>query len=383
MLINPFKTQFEIKKQNNASINKATSEVVDILVRDKADLVNKVQDGIIPSAVLEDEVKAVVKNYGISVNGYTFDEFFKIVFDALFGYDILQPYIDDWDISDIIVNRYNIGFIKKFGVTIRVPINFGSEDSLLKYCYKVAAMNGGKINENNAVSVVNDRKRNLRIVISLKPINVVSPSITIRKPTTAYKLSTLKDKGMFDEKLKKYFEDAVKNKRTIVIAGQGGAGKSTLLGGLINEVPIYERGLFIQESYEIKTEHPNIICQVIRESDNSEVKNYTLFDLTKYGLLMSLDRIFIGELKDKEAFDFFNAIYTGHRGSMATIHANSSAEIINRLLILMKRSGTDISESSLREMLMASLDILVYMDKYRVSEISEVRNDGMVKIFKR
>jgi pilus assembly protein CpaF len=71
--------------------------------------------------------------------------------------------------------------------------------------------------------------------------------------------------------------------------------------------------------------------------------------------------------------DFFNAIYTGHRGSMATVHANSASEVINRLILLMKRSGTDIPVSDLREMLLASLDVVVYMEDYRVVDIQKIR----------
>jgi pilus assembly protein CpaF len=64
-----------------------------------------------------------------------------------------------------------------------------------------------------------------------------------------------------------------------------------------------------------------------------------------------MDRIFIVEIKDRKAMEFLNAVYTGHRGSMATIHANSSGEVLNGLILLMKRSGTDVPVDDLREML--------------------------------
>jgi pilus assembly protein CpaF len=58
---------------------------------------------------------------------------------------------------------------------------------------------------------------------------------------------------------------------------------------------------------------------------------------------------------------------------MATVHANSASEVVNRLILLMKRSGTDIPVSDLRDMLFASLDIVVYMDDYRVVEIYDLK----------
>jgi len=92
---------------------------------------------------------------------------------------------------------------------------------------------------------------------------------------------------------------------------------------------------------------------------------------------MSMDRIFIGEIKDREAMDFFNAVYTGHRGSMATVHANSAGEVVNRLILLMKRSGTDVPVDDLREMLFASLDLIVFMEDYKVKEILDLRGGGV------
>lgn len=370
-LINPYKVNVKKLDITIESIENSTDEVVNILVENQADLITQVQEERKSRALLEAEIRKIISERKLAVGDY--DAFIDSVFDTLFGYGLLQPYLDDPDVSDILVNSYNNVFIKKFGKKINVPVNFGSEENLVKYCYKIAAMCGGKLDESsNIESVLTDRKRNLRIVISLKPVNVKSPSICIRKPTTGFSLDELVGKGMLTNKQKDYFKKAVLDQKTIVIAGKGGSGKSTLLGALINEVPHSERGLLIQETFEINPKHPDIVCKLVKLSDNPEVKNYTLFELTKIGLLMSLDRIFIGELKDKETMDFFNAVYTGHLGSMATVHANSAKEVIKRLILLMKKSGTDIPFEELKNMLASSLDIIVFMKNYKVVEIFEV-----------
>lgn len=375
-LINPFKVNVKKLNISLGSIENSTDEVVNILVEDQADLITQVQEGTKSKALLEAEIKKIISEQKLAIGDY--DTFVDTVFDTLFGYGIMQPYLDDPDVSDILVNSYNNVFIKKFGKKISVPVNFGSEEVLLKYCYKVAAMCGGKLDESsNIETVLTDRKRNLRIVISLKPVNVTSPSICIRKPTTGFTLDELVEKGMMTNKQKEYFKKAVLDQKTIVIAGKGGSGKSTLLGALINEVPHSERGLLIQETFEINPKHPDIVCKLVKLSDNPEVKDYTLFELTKIGLLMSMDRIFIGELKDKETMDFFNAVYTGHLGSMATVHANSAREVIKRLILLMKKSGTDIPFDELKNMLASSLDVIVFMKNYKVVEIFEVSEDDV------
>lgn len=375
-LINPYKVNVKKLDITIESIENSTDEVVNILVENQADLITQVQEERKSRALLEAEIRKIISERKLAVGDY--DAFIDSVFDTLFGYGLLQPYLDDPDVSDILVNSYNNVFIKKFGKKINVPVNFGSEENLVKYCYKIAAMCGGKLDESsNIESVLTDRKRNLRIVISLKPVNVKSPSICIRKPTTGFSLDELVGKGMLTNKQKDYFKKAVLDQKTIVIAGKGGSGKSTLLGALINEVPHSERGLLIQETFEINPKHPDIVCKLVKLSDNPEVKNYTLFELTKIGLLMSMDRIFIGELKDKETMDFFNAVYTGHLGSMATVHANSAKEVIKRLILLMKKSGTDIPFEELKNMLASSLDIIVFLKNYKVVEIFEVSEEDV------
>lgn len=375
-LINPYKVNVKKLDITIESIENSTDEVVNILVENQADLITQVQEERKSRALLEAEIRKIISERKLAVGDY--DAFIDSVFDTLFGYGLLQPYLDDPDVSDILVNSYNNVFIKKFGKKINVPVNFGSEENLVKYCYKIAAMCGGKLDESsNIESVLTDRKRNLRIVISLKPVNVKSPSICIRKPTTGFSLDELVGKGMLTNKQKDYFKKAVLDQKTIVIAGKGGSGKSTLLGALINEVPHSERGLLIQETFEINPKHPDIVCKLVKLSDNPEVKNYSLFELTKIGLLMSMDRIFIGELKDKETMDFFNAVYTGHLGSMATVHANSAREVIKRLILLMKKSGTDIPFEELKNMLASSLDIIVFLKNYKVVEIFEVSEEDV------
>ena len=378
-LINPFvpeEISYQNKKDIDSSVNTAVDEIVAKIVEEHPDLVAGVESGIQSRILLENKIRELVidkKLYKGSV-----EEFIQRVFDMLFGYGPLQPYIEDPEVSDILVNSFNVTYIKRFGKKFRVPVDFGSEEKLTKYCYRIAAMCGGNLDENyNVEAVLTDRKRNLRIIISLKPINIISPSISIRKPTTGFNINELVEKGMFSNEEKKFFKNAVLDRKTIVIAGKGGSGKTTLLGALINEVPYEERGLLIQETFEIKPKHPDIVCKLVRISDNPQVKDYTLFELTKIGLLMSMDRIFIGEIKDSEAMDFFNAAYTGHRGSMATVHANSAGEVVNRLILLMKRSGTDVSVDDLREMLFASLDLIVFIEDYKIREILDLRGGGV------
>lgn len=372
MLYNPFEVRTNRAEAGDEDVlGSVVDQVTDVLVSTNYKLIAQVEDGRATRAALEAEIIKIIDSLENTI--IPRDTIIEHVFNNIFGYGVLEPYIRDPEVSDILINSPNMAFIKVKGVKKRINIDFGSNQKLLAYCRKLAAICGGRINENESEAVLTDRKRNLRIVISIEPINVGSPSISIRKPTTGFLLSELISMGMIDEAIYEHLKESVKARDTIVIAGKGGSGKTTLLGALINEVPVSERGLLIQETNEITVLHPDIISQLIKTSDIAGSKDYTLFDLTRFGLLMSLDRMFIGELKDREAFDFFNAVFTGHSGSMATVHANSAGETVDRLVLLMKRANTNLSGEYLKELLASSLNQIIFLQDYKVQEIVRIQ----------
>lgn len=360
MIINPFKTRLsKTKTYADADI---LVQIIEALSFRVPDLINATYEGRAGKEALLPEIEKIKAEKGAAAMPARF------VLDSLFGYGLLEPYLGDPEVTDVLVNRYDCVYIKRKGVKIRLPISFGTERALYNYCQKIAAMNGRRLNENTAEVVVTDRERNLRIVLSIKPVAVTSPFIAIRKPATTKTLEELVADNMLCRREAAYLAQAVRNRKSIIIAGQGGSGKTTLLSALLKEIPVTERVHLIQETFEINPNHPDMLCTLIRQTEAQGLKTYTLFDLTRDSLLLSLDRIVIGEMKDREAFDFFNAVYTGHAGSMATVHANSAEETIPRLMLLMKR-GSDLDPEILQEILYASLDLVIYLSYYKVQEI--------------
>ncbi len=370
MQYNPFEVRNQTGANKGEAIDNIIDQVTDNLINNHYKLIAQVEAGSVSRVVLEAEIIKIIDS--MENNYIPRDTIIGSVFDNVFGYGPLEPFIKNNEISDILINSPNMAYIKAKGVKSRINIDFGTNQRLLSYCRKVAAICGGRINENESEAVITDRKRNLRIVISIEPINIGSPSISIRKPTTGFLLSDLIELGMIDKLMYNHLKESIRSKDTIIIAGKGGSGKTTLLGALINEVPYSERGLLIQETNEISVTHPDIVSQLIKTSDIAGNKNYSLFELTKFGLLMSLDRMFIGELKDREAFDFFNAVFTGHTGSMATVHANSAEETVDRLVLLMKRADTNLSGGYLKELLVSALEQIIFVQDYKVREIARI-----------
>ena len=245
--------------------------------------------------------------------------------------------------------------------------------NFVRYC---VLKNGGKITNETPIVTCSDRKNNLRIEAGIEPVNVECPSLVIRihRPNGISKLEDLmnNDIEMISKEMYSFLVKAVVSGCNIVISGKGGSGKTTLMRNVINKIPEDLSITSCEETAEIYSTHPNIIQREILSNRNKD-KNITLAMLTSHSLVMSNDVIVIGELKGEEAMVFFDAISTGHRG-YATVHSDSSKNTIDRLVTLMKRDykAQMYTDKYLRKLLGDSIDLIIYMNNFKVQEITEV-----------
>lgn len=377
MLINPLKIEAKCEKEEHQfETNKdvAINEIISYLITNYSDYLSDIDinKGMVENIVRE----RVYKEYS-NMNTETT---INAILDRLFGYHILQKYIDNEKVTDIRVTRFDNIFIKEVGVWKKAKETFSNENDFLNFVRYCILKNGGKITNEMPIVTVSDRKNNLRIEAGIEPVNVSSPNLVIRihRPNGINKLEDLADKNveMINNDIYKFLSQAIIAGCNIVISGKGGSGKTTLMRNLINKIPENLSITSNEETAELYSTHPNIIQREILKN-RAEDKNVTLAMLTSHSLVMSNDVIVIGELKGEEAMVFFDAISTGHRG-YATVHADSSTSTIDRLVTLMKRDikAQTYTDKYLRKLLSSSLDIIIYMNNFKVQEIAEVNFDS-------
>lgn len=365
-----FYEHYNVAARNARDMNTIISSITNDILRECPALVADVSAGRIHRKVLE---TAVIKD--IDAHRYHFgfdrDELIRKVFDFMFGYGELQPYIDEEDITDIDGTFYNQFVIKRHGVRSKIPVDFGSEKIFDTYCKLVAVRNGGILNENDSHCRVTDEKNRLRINVSIKPRNVSSPAISIRKHRKkSYTLSDLQKLGMLDSQLVGLIEGLAKSDASVLFCGKGAAGKTTLMRAFINILPEMERVLIVESDAEVYPDKPYCIEQRIKKQ-NDGGRPVTLKDLVRDGLTMSLDSYCVGEITGDEAWEFVKASYSGHRG-IATTHSESAYDAFGRLLTLSKGANIGESERTIKEMLGRSIDIIFYLKEFRVVEVLEV-----------
>ena len=164
---------------------------------------------------------------------------------------------------------------------------------------------------------------------------------------------------------------AVMQGQSILIAGSTGSGKSTLLGTLAQAIPEHERILLIEDTAEL---HIPKVHVVSTESQlDTHRSNITFDDLLKAVLRHRPDRIIVGEVRGPEARTLLDAMNTGHRGTLATIHASSGEGAVRRLASLAIRGSANLQLSVAEDDVRRSLDLIVYIGRQhgirRVEEI--------------
>ena len=307
------------------------------------------------------------------------------LFNSFRRLDVLTEYIDDENITEIMVNGYKNIYVEKKGRIEAAPKCFESEEKLKSVVQQIVADCNRRINEANPI--VDARlKDGSRVNMVLYPAALNGPVITIRKfPSEVMTLDKLIEYEALDEITAELLKQLVKARYNIFISGGTGSGKTTFLNALSAYIPKDERIITIEDAAELQIkEIPNLVRLEARNANVEGENEISIRDLIKTSLRMRPDRIIVGEVRDAAAIDMLQAMNTGHDGSLSTGHANSSRDMLSRLetMVLM---GMDIPLAAVRMQIASAVDIIIHLGRMRdksrkVIEISEVLRVKMGEI---
>jgi twitching motility protein PilT len=116
----------------------------------------------------------------------------------------------------------------------------------------------------------------------------------------------------------------------ILVTGPTGSGKSTTLAAMIDKINKERKGHIITVEDPIEFIHRHQNCIVNQREVGTDTKSFQ--SALKYALREDPDVILVGELRDLETVSAALTIAeTGHL-ALATLHTNSAAEAINRII---------------------------------------------------
>lgn len=169
-----------------------------------------------------------------------------------------------------------------------------------------------------------------RAHVVVAPMALHGTEITLRRVRQS-QLHSLESFGI-PAAQKKELLSAVHERKSILIAGATGAGKSSLLSALMSEIPAQDRVLILEDSPELPI--PNkLSTKLLARADRFGFREGAQWDLSHLvfeSLRMRPDRILVGECRGPEAKAIAQALMTGHKGVMTTLHAGSSEEALDR-----------------------------------------------------
>lgn len=174
-----------------------------------------------------------------------------------------------------------------------------------------------------------------------------------------------------------FFKVLVRAKMNVMISGGTGVGKTTFLNMLLQEIDPMHRVITIEDTRELHFQLPNVVRLETRTGNFTGGTVVTARDLVRNTLRMRPDRIIIGEVRGPEVFDLLQAMNTGHDGSMASIHASSTGECLNRIETLYLLSGHDVPIRAIRGQISSAIDFVVQLKRgdegqRLISQISEL-----------
>lgn len=302
------------------------------------------------------------------------------IFNSLRRLDILQEFLEDEDITEIMINGSKHIFIEKNGELIETNQTFYSKEVLEDIIQKIAGSQNKIINETNPI-IDTRLSDGSRVNIVLEPISIYGSTITIRKfPKAPMTLDKLLEFNTISMEIYDFLEKIVKAKYNIFISGGTSSGKTSFLNALIGKIPPEERVICIEDSAELSIKDIKNIVRLESRDKNIEGKNeITIRDLVKTSLRMRPDRLVVGECRGAETFEMLQAMNTGHDGGMSTGHGNSPKDMIGRL-ISMSLMAENLPLSVIKHQISSGIEIMVHLErlkngKRRLIEISEI--DGI------
>jgi pilus assembly protein CpaF len=297
--------------------------------------------------------------------------------DEVFGLGPLEALLKDPKISDILVNGKDSVFVEKGGILKKVDTCFRDDRHLLQIIDRIVSRVGRRVDESSPM--VDARLPDgSRVNAIIPPLALDGPSMSIRRfgtgPIASNQLVALKS---ISAEMMEVLAAAVRARITILISGGTGAGKTTFLNILSRYIPQSERIITIEDAAELQLAQENLVRLETRPPNVEGQGAIRQRQLLINCLRMRPDRIILGEVRGEEAFDMLQAMNTGHEGSMATIHANTTRDALTRLESMVAMSNLNLPEKTVRQQIAAALTIVVQVSRLsdgtrKVVSVSEI-----------
>ncbi len=302
------------------------------------------------------------------------DEAFK---DALHNYfSPVVKYLEDAAVTEVLINGHEEVFVETKGKLYKTDAKFSSEEELLAGITAIANYVERRITTEDP-RLDARLPDGSRIHAVIRPCAQSGPTVAIRKfSQVEVDFKKYIGWGAITPDGAQFLELCMYLGKNILVSGGTGSGKTTLLGLLCGRIPNGQRVIVIEDASELTIHYEHVVRFETKQADAVGKGEVTIYDLLKSSLRLRPDRIIVGEVRGAEAFELIQAMNTGHKGCLGTIHSNSAEDALVRLESLALGAG-GVSERALQHSIGSAIDLVLQISRLRdgsrkVMSISEV-----------
>nr|WP_205708027.1 TadA family conjugal transfer-associated ATPase [Kineococcus vitellinus] len=278
---------------------------------------------------------------------------------ALTGAGPLQPLLRSPGVTDVLVNGGGDVWVDDGAGLRRAPVRLDGEEQVRALAVRLAAGAGRRLDE---ASPFTDARLadGTRLHAVLPPLAVDGTHLSLRVPAVRrFGLPELVAAGAVPPAWEALLRTVVDRRLSLLVSGGTGAGKTTLLQALLGLVGPGERVVLVEDSGELRPDHPHVVRLEARHG-NVEGRGAVGLDvLVRQALRMRPDRLVVGECRGAEVRDLLAALNTGHAGGAGTLHANTAADVPARLHALAAAAG--LSAAAVDAQLLAGVDVVLHV----------------------
>lgn len=296
----------------------------------------------------------------------------------------LSEALESVKITDILLNGSSQGFIDRGnGLEPFLKIDWNPEEMRNWILSQITA--AGKAWDARHPFVDATLVSGHRIHVAFPPLARQGLLVSLRRlPEQRSSSTESNSRWQSSAKSSKYYSilmEACIKGESIIISGATGSGKTTLATDLLSNVPEHERILALEDTPELAPKHSHFLSLISRPPNADGFGEVTLRTLLRQALRMRPDRIILGECRGPEVLDLLQAMNTGHRGLLATLHANSPRDALRRIELLCLLSGSSLSQKVTRELMTLGIHWIAQVKRSgptrEITELSHVEgNEG-------
>ncbi len=317
---------------------------------------------------LERVIAHLVSREGVILTSRERNALIRRVVDEAVGLGVLEPLLADETVSEIMINGYDTLYVERFGQLEKVPSGFTSEEQLLQTIDRIVSTVNRRVDESSPMvdaRLPPDARlpRGARVHVVLPPLSLNGPTVTIRLFPKAYGLDELLARGSFDPPTAALLQACVRARLNIIVSGGTASGKTTMLNALSAFIPESERIITIEDAAELSLAQEHVVRLETRPANVEGRGQVNVRELVRNALRMRPDRIIVGEVRGGEALDMLQAMNTGHEGSLATVHANSTLDAMTRLETLATMSDVELPFAAVHDQVTQAIDVVVQLQR--------------------